>query len=68
MKPATPRRPSPGWQTKVSGVFVPVVIVIAIVTAVVWLIAGMGFEFALSNAISVLVISHPAGLLPVALW
>ncbi len=47
---------------KASGVFVPVVIAIAIVTAVVWLIAGMGFEFALSNAISVLVISCPCAL------
>lgn len=47
---------------KVSGVFVPVVIVIAVLTAVVWLIAGMGFEFALSNAISVLVISCPCAL------
>ena len=47
---------------KVSGVFVPVVIAIAIVTAIVWLIAGMGFEFALSNAISVLVISCPCAL------
>ena len=47
---------------KVAGVFVPVVIAIAIVTAIVWLIAGMGFEFALSNAISVLVISCPCAL------
>ena len=47
---------------KVSGVFVPVVICIAVVTAAVWLIAGMGFEFALSNAISVLVISCPCAL------
>lgn len=47
---------------KVSGVFVPVVIGIAVVTAIVWLIAGMGFEFALSNAISVLVISCPCAL------
>ena len=47
---------------KVSGVFVPVVIGIAIVTGIVWLIAGMGFEFALSNAISVLVISCPCAL------
>ena len=47
---------------KVSGVFVPVVIAIAIVTAIVWLIAGIGFEFALSNAISVLVISCPCAL------
>lgn len=47
---------------KVSGVFVPVVIGIALLTAIVWLVAGMGFEFALSNAISVLVISCPCAL------
>lgn len=47
---------------KVSGVFVPVVIAIALVTAVVWMIAGAGFGFALSNAISVLVISCPCAL------
>ena len=47
---------------KVSGVFVPVVIGIALVTAIVWMAAGMGFEFALSNAISVLVISCPCAL------
>ena len=32
---------------KVSGIFVPVVIAIAVITAVVWLIAGQSFEFAL---------------------
>ncbi len=47
---------------KVSGVFVPIVIAIAIVTAAVWLILGQSFEFALSNAISVLVISCPCAL------
>ena len=47
---------------KVSGIFVPVVIGIAAVTAVVWLLAGREFEFALSNAISVLVISCPCAL------
>ncbi|MDL2233056.1 heavy metal translocating P-type ATPase [Ruminococcaceae bacterium OttesenSCG-928-L11] len=47
---------------KVSGVFVPVVISIAVVTAVVWLIAGYGVPFALSSAIAVLVISCPCAL------
>lgn len=47
---------------KVSGIFVPVVIGIAVLTAIVWIVSGMGFEFALSNAISVLVISCPCAL------
>lgn len=47
---------------KVSGIFVPVVILIALLTAVVWMIAGENFEFALSTAISVLVISCPCAL------
>ena len=47
---------------KVSGVFVPIVIGIALVSTVVWLIAGYGLEFALSIGISVLVISCPCAL------
>lgn len=47
---------------KISGIFVPVVMGIALVTAVVWLISGASFEFALSCAISVLVISCPCAL------
>ncbi|MFQ9636403.1 MAG: heavy metal translocating P-type ATPase [Eisenbergiella sp.] len=47
---------------RVSGIFVPAVIIIAILTAVVWLLAGQSFEFALSNAIAVLVISCPCAL------
>lgn len=47
---------------KVAGVFVPVVMSIAIVTAIVWLALGKPFEFSLSNAISVLVISCPCAL------
>lgn len=47
---------------KVSGVFVPIVIIIAIVSAISWLLAGESFEFALSIAISVLVISCPCAL------
>jgi len=47
---------------KIAGVFVPVVIGIALAAAVIWLIAGAGFEFALSIGISVLVISCPCAL------
>lgn len=47
---------------KVAGVFVPVVICIALVTLFVWLLAGAGAEFAISSAIAVLVISCPCAL------
>ncbi|MBQ2252063.1 MAG: heavy metal translocating P-type ATPase [Clostridia bacterium] len=47
---------------KVAGVFVPIVTAISIVTAIVWLVADYPFDFALSNAISVLVISCPCAL------
>ena len=47
---------------KVAGVFVPVVMGIALVTLIVWLAAGAGAEFAISSAISVLVISCPCAL------
>ena len=47
---------------KVSGVFVPVVIVLAVVTAIVWLAVGKPIGFALARAISVLVISCPCAL------
>lgn len=47
---------------KISGVFVPVVIAIAIVTMIVWLLLGKPFEFALSMGIAVLVISCPCAL------
>lgn len=47
---------------KVSGIFVPTVIIIAILTAIIWLCIGQTFEFALSVAISVLVISCPCAL------
>lgn len=47
---------------KVSGIFVPCVIAIAIVATVFWLIQGQSFEFALSIGIAVLVISCPCAL------
>ena len=47
---------------KISGVFVPVVITIAVVASVVWLLLGRSVEFALSIGISVLVISCPCAL------
>ncbi len=47
---------------KVSGVFVPVVISIAIVTTLIWLLMGKEFAYALARGISVLVISCPCAL------
>lgn len=47
---------------KISGVFVPIVIGIALIALFAWLLLGYGFEFALTNAISVLVISCPCAL------
>ncbi len=47
---------------KVSGVFVPTVITIAVITIVIWLILGREFAYALARGISVLVISCPCAL------
>lgn len=47
---------------KVSGVFVPAVITIAVITIIVWLICGQTVGFALARGISVLVISCPCAL------
>ena len=47
---------------RVSGVFVPAVITIAVITMIVWLIAGESVGFALARGISVLVISCPCAL------
>lgn len=47
---------------KISGIFVPVVIAIAVISVIVWLLTGQSFEFALSIGIAVLVISCPCAL------
>ena len=47
---------------KIAGVFVPAVITIALITGIIWLISGATFEFAMSTAIAVLVISCPCAL------
>ncbi len=47
---------------KVSRVFVPTVILIAVISTVVWLLLGQSFEFALSIGIAVLIISCPCAL------
>lgn len=47
---------------KISGIFVPVVMTIAVVTFIIWMLCGQTFEFSLSRAIAVLVISCPCAL------
>ena len=59
---ATTKAPIAKVADRVSGVFVPVVIIIAVVTIVVWLLAGQTVGFALARGISVLVISCPCAL------
>ena len=47
---------------KIAGIFVPVVMTIAVIATIVWLLLGYSFEFAMSIGISVLVISCPCAL------
>lgn len=47
---------------KIAGIFVPIVIVIAIGTFIYWTVNGSGFEFAMTMAVAVLVISCPCAL------
>lgn len=58
----TTKAPIARLADRISGVFVPVVMGIAVLTGAAWLIAGYGFEFALNCAVSVLVISCPCAL------
>lgn len=59
---ASTKAPIARLADKVSGIFVPTVIIIAVLTAIIWLCVGQTFDFALSVAISVLVISCPCAL------
>ncbi len=56
------KAPIEKFADKVSGVFVPAVIAIAVVTFIVWMVVGAGLQDALGKAISVLVISCPCAL------
>ncbi len=47
---------------RIAGIFVPIVMGIALITGIVWLLSGSSFEFAMSCAIAVLVISCPCAL------
>lgn len=47
---------------KISAIFVPTVMIISLITFIIWMILGYGFEFSLNFAISVLVISCPCAL------
>ncbi|MCQ2428325.1 MAG: heavy metal translocating P-type ATPase [Clostridia bacterium] len=59
---AATKAPIANIADKVSGVFVPAVVGISVVTLAVWLIIGRPFEYALTRAVSVLVISCPCSL------
>ncbi len=59
---ASSKAPVQRLADKVSGIFVPAVMVIAAITFVSWLASGSTLEFALTNAVSVLVVSCPCAL------
>ncbi|MEG0918900.1 MAG: heavy metal translocating P-type ATPase [Anaerovoracaceae bacterium] len=59
---ASSKAPISKLADKVAGIFVPVVMGIALVTFVIWMFMGQNFEFALARAITVLVISCPCAL------
>ena len=59
---ASSKAPIAKLADKVSGVFVPAVIGISVVTAIIWLVTGHSVEMALTSAVAVLVISCPCAL------
>lgn len=59
---ASSKAPISKMVDKVSGVFVPVVMIIALITGIIWMLMGKGFEFALARTITILVISCPCAL------
>ncbi|MEG2989303.1 MAG: heavy metal translocating P-type ATPase, partial [Oscillospiraceae bacterium] len=59
---ASSKAPIAKLADQVAGVFVPVVMGIALITAIVWLVAGYGVTFALTAGVAVLVISCPCAL------
>ena len=59
---ASSKAPIAKLADKISGIFVPVVMVIAAISVIVWLFLGKPFDFALSIGIAVLVISCPCAL------
>ncbi|MEE0885947.1 MAG: heavy metal translocating P-type ATPase [Treponema sp.] len=59
---ATTKAPISKIADKVSGVFVPAVLAISLITFVIWLLVGSEFSFSLGRAISVLVVSCPCAL------
>ncbi len=61
-KASSSKAPIAKLADKVSGIFVPIVLSIALVVTVIWLLLGHSFSFALSTGISVLVISCPCAL------
>lgn len=59
---ASSKAPIARLADKISGIFVPIVVVIAILSAIIWMLLGKPFEFALYTSIAVLVISCPCAL------
>lgn len=61
-KASSSKAPIAKLADKIAGVFVPIVLVIALITFITWSILGQGFEFAMQMAVAVLVISCPCAL------